>query len=140
MVCIIVLLVLVGLILRGVSFEFHKHAESKTEKNLWMWTFFCGSLMAPFFLCMILLSMVQGIPIDAQGNATPSLFQVVNLLSIVGGVAGTLLSLVHGLNFIRLRVEGPLRERARKLNQILYPILRRSRLCSASISSNRLLQ
>lgn len=120
---ILLLLVLVGLILRGVSFEFHKHAETRTGKNLWMWAFFAGSIIPPFFLCMILLSMVQGVPINANGDAFPKFFDVVNLLSVVGGVAGVLLSLVHGLNFIRLRIEGPLRERARKLNQILYPIL-----------------
>ncbi|WP_119316947.1 cytochrome d ubiquinol oxidase subunit II [Companilactobacillus formosensis] len=120
---ILFLLVLVGLILRGVSFEFHKHAETRTGKNLWMWAFFAGSIIPPFFLCMILLSMVQGVPMDASGNAFPTFFDVVNLLSIVGGVAGVLLSLVHGLNFIRLRIEGPMRDRARKLNQILYPIL-----------------
>jgi len=120
---IVLLLVLVGLILRGVSFEFVKHAETKTGKNIWMWTFFLGSFLAPFLLCLMLLSMVQGIPMNANGDAFPKFFDVVNLLSVVGGVAGTLLSLVHGLNFIRLRVEGPLRERARKLNQILYPIL-----------------
>ncbi|WP_099974059.1 cytochrome d ubiquinol oxidase subunit II [Lactobacillus terrae] len=120
---IVLLLVLVGLILRGVSFEFVKHAETNAGKNIWMWTFFIGSFMAPFLLCLMLLSMVQGIPMNANGDAFPKFFDIVNWLSVVGGVAGVLLSLVHGLNFIRLRMEGPLRERARSLNKVLYPIL-----------------
>jgi len=119
----VLLLVLVGLILRGVSFEFTKHAETKTGKNIWLWAFFIGSVLPPFLLCMMLLSMVQGIPMNANGDAFPKFFDVVNWLSLVGGVAGVLLSLVHGLNFIRLRLDGPLRDRARALNKIVYPIL-----------------
>ncbi|MFD1417539.1 cytochrome d ubiquinol oxidase subunit II [Companilactobacillus keshanensis] len=119
----VLLLVLVGLILRGVSFEFTKHAETKTGKNIWLWAFFIGSVLPPFLLCMMLLSMVQGIPMNANGDAFPKFFDVVNWLSLVGGVAGVLLSLVHGLNFIRLRLDGPLRDRARDLNKIVYPIL-----------------
>lgn len=119
----VLLLVLVGLIIRGVSFEFTKHAETKTGKNIWLWAFFIGSVLPPFLLCMMLLSMVQGIPMNANGDAFPKFFDVVNWLSLVGGVAGVLLSLVHGLNFIRLRLDGPLRDRARALNKIVYPIL-----------------
>ena len=119
----LLMLVLVGLIIRGVSFEFTKHAETDRGRNIWLWAFFIGSILPPFFLCMMLLSMVQGIPINANGDAFLGFFDVVNWLSIVGGVAGTLLSLVHGLNFIRLRLDGPLRERARNLNKILYPVL-----------------
>ncbi|AKP67723.1 cytochrome C oxidase assembly protein [Companilactobacillus ginsenosidimutans] len=120
----LLMLVLVSLIIRGVSFEFTKHAETKFGKNLWMWTFFCGSFFAPFLLVMMLTSMIQGVPLNANGDAIGlGFFDVVNWLSLVGGVAGVLLSLVHGLNFLRLRMEGPIRDRARQLNKVLYPIL-----------------
>ncbi|GKQ43424.1 cytochrome c oxidase assembly protein [Companilactobacillus sp. RD055328] len=120
---ILLLLFLTALILRGVSFEFTAHAETKRGKNFWLWMLFIGSTAAPFLLCMMFLSMVQGVTMDAQGNAFVTFSQVVNPLSIVGGVAGTLLSLVHGLNFIRLKTTGVLRKRALDLNKILYPVL-----------------
>ncbi|MDO1604897.1 cytochrome d ubiquinol oxidase subunit II [Lactobacillus sp. YT155] len=120
---ILLLLVLVALIVRGVSFEFTAHAETKVGKNFWLWMLFFGSTAAPFLLCMMFLSMVQGVTMDAAGNAFPTLGQIINPLSIVGGVAGTLLSLIHGLNFIRMKTTGELRERALNLNKILYPIL-----------------
>ncbi|MGR3742506.1 cytochrome d ubiquinol oxidase subunit II [Companilactobacillus sp. DQM5] len=120
---ILLLLVLTSLIIRGVSFEFTAHAETKAGKNFWLWMLFIGSTAAPFLLCMMFLSLVQGITMDASGNAFPTFGQIVNLLSIVGGVAGTLMSLIHGLNFIRMKTTGALRQRALDLNKILYPIL-----------------
>lgn len=120
---ILLLLLLASLIIRGVSFEFTAHAETKAGKNFWQWLLFIGSTAAPFLLCMMLFSMVQGVNIDANGDAFIGFGQVVNLLSIVAGIAGTLLSLIHGLNFIRLKTTGTLRQKALNLNKILYPIL-----------------
>lgn len=120
----LLMLVLVALIIRGVSFEFTKHAETKSGKNFWLWLFFLGSALAPFFLVMMLTSMIQGIPLNANGDASGlGFFDVVNWLSIVGGIAGVCLSLVHGLNFLRLRMSGDLADRARNMNKVLYPIL-----------------
>ncbi|UQS82978.1 cytochrome d ubiquinol oxidase subunit II [Bombilactobacillus thymidiniphilus] len=120
---IMFLLVLAGLILRGVSFEFVEHAETHRARNLWYIVFVVGSLLAPLMLCIIFFSMIQGIPINAKGDAHLAFFDIINWLSIVGGIAGVLLSLIHGLNYTRLTTTGVLRERARNLNKILYPIL-----------------
>lgn len=43
--------------------------------------------------------------------------------SLVGGVAVSLMSYVHGLNYTRLRIDGKLRTRALKQLEYLYPIL-----------------
>ncbi|HIW88407.1 MAG TPA: cytochrome d ubiquinol oxidase subunit II, partial [Candidatus Ligilactobacillus excrementipullorum] len=47
----------------------------------------------------------------------------VNLFSIVGGVALTLLAYLHGLNYIGLKTEWPLRGRVKKYGEVLYPVL-----------------
>ena len=120
---ILLVLVLAALILRGVSFEFTTHAETQRGRNIWEWCLFIGSLVAPFLLCMMFFSMIQGVPIDKAGNVHLQFTDTVNALSVVGGVAGVLLCLVHGLNYIRLKTSGYLRDRARKLNAKLFPIL-----------------
>lgn len=119
---LILLAILVGLIIRGVSFEFRANAVPK-QKNLWNWTLTIGSTMVPFFFGLLFTSLVQGIPLDAAGNASASFTNYVNVFSVVGGVAVTLLSYLHGLNYIVLKTEGPIRERARNYASLFYWVL-----------------
>lgn len=120
---ILFMLVLTGLILRGVSFEFANHAETSRGRHIWYNFFVFGSLLAPLMLCIIFFSMIQGVPIDANGDARLHFFDIINWLSLIGGIAGVLMSLIHGLNYTRLTTSGVLRDRARKLNRYLYPLL-----------------
>jgi cytochrome bd ubiquinol oxidase subunit II len=116
-------LVLFGLIVRGVSFEFAAHAETKRGRNIWRWALACGSLIPPFILGMIFTAIIQPLPITKAGDVYPTLGNQINLLTIVGGVAVTLMMLMHGLNFIRLKTTGDLRKRARDWNSKLYYLL-----------------
>lgn len=118
---ILLFLTLFALIIRGVSFEFSAHAETEKGFRFWNRALFCGSLLAPFFLTMMFGSLIQGVPMDKAGNMSLGFWNIVNLLSIVAGVAGVLLCLIHGLNFLRLRIDDPdLSRRAQSLNNKLY--------------------
>lgn len=118
---ILLFLTLFALIIRGVSFEFSGHAETQKGFEFWTWTLFWGSLLAPFFLTMMFGSLIQGVPMDAAGNMSLSFWNIVNWLSIVAGVAGVLLCLIHGLNYLRLRIDDPeLSRRIQSLNKKLY--------------------
>ena len=118
------LLVLVGLIIRGVSFKFRTMAESARERNVWEWTLCIGSFLAPFFLGMMFIDLVRGMPLDETKNVMNAGFtDYVNLFSIVGGVAVTLICYIHGLNYLRLKTEGKIRVRANEQLKKLYPVL-----------------
>ncbi|STX28756.1 cytochrome D ubiquinol oxidase subunit II, cyanide insensitive [Legionella beliardensis] len=56
------MLMLVGLIFRGVSFEFRFKAT--TSKPLWNWIFTISSISAAFFQGVVLGCVVQGFPIN----------------------------------------------------------------------------
>ncbi|MFT9009628.1 MAG: cytochrome d ubiquinol oxidase subunit II [Bifidobacterium sp.] len=120
-------LVLVALILRGVSFEFASHAITVRERSLWQWANFVGSLFAPFFLGMMLTSLIQGVPMDAQGNAWLGFFDIVNWLSVVGGIAVVYFCFLHGLHFLSLKLEHDharhMLNASSKLYWIAYPAL-----------------
>jgi cytochrome d ubiquinol oxidase subunit II len=120
---ILFFLVLVGLILRGVSFEFAAHAQSQRGRDIWRWALFIGSLIPPFLLGMIFTAIIQPLTIDGKMDIYASLGEQVNLLTIVGGVAVTLMCFMHGLNFIRLKTTGALRLRAWAYNRILIWVL-----------------
>ncbi|EOT25938.1 cytochrome d ubiquinol oxidase subunit II [Enterococcus saccharolyticus] len=118
---LILLLVLVGLIIRGVSFEFRHHMPAD-KRWIWGWTLSIGSLIVPFCFGLLFTSLVQGMPINANGDLSATFTDYVNPLSIVGGVALTLLSYLHGLNYISLKTTGPIRTRARNYAQALYGV------------------
>lgn len=120
---IILFLILVGLIIRGVSFEFREKMETAKSRNFWNWTLFIGSILPPFLFGLMFTSMVRGMPLAADKGIYASFGDYVNFFSVVGGVAVTLICFLHGLNYIRLKTEGSVRERAQKLSKRLYPIL-----------------
>ncbi|MGN1335718.1 MAG: cytochrome d ubiquinol oxidase subunit II, partial [Limosilactobacillus mucosae] len=116
---LILLAILVGLIIRGVSFEFR--AQSPMEKKpLWDNALALGSLIVPFFFGVMFISMIKGMPIDAQGNIQAHFFDYFNWFSIVGGVALTLLTYLHGLNYIALKTTGAIQARAQNYSQAFY--------------------
>ncbi|MGT2722493.1 cytochrome d ubiquinol oxidase subunit II [Streptococcus porcinus] len=119
---LILLTILFGLIIRGVSFEF-RHNVPANQKNIWNWTLTIGSALVPFFFGLMFVSLVQGMPIDAKANMTARFGDYFNIFSIVGGVAMLLLTYLHGLNYIALKTEGPVRDRANNVAQLLYWVL-----------------
>lgn len=119
---LILFIILVGLIIRGVSFEFRRHMPPE-RKGTWEWTLCIGSFLVPFFFGVMFISLIQGMPLDEKGNMMAGFTDYINLYSIVGGVALTLLCYLHGLNYISLKTLGPIRERAREYAKILYYVL-----------------
>lgn len=119
----ILLLILVGLIIRGVTFEFRHHAKTDGSKRFWEIALGIASLLVPFLFGLMFTSVIQGIPMDAHGNVWAHFTTYVNFLSVVGGVAVALLSYLHGLNYLALKTDGPLRERARAQANALYFVL-----------------
>ncbi|OJG75620.1 cytochrome d ubiquinol oxidase, subunit II [Enterococcus quebecensis] len=120
---LILFIILVGLIIRGVSFEFRHRMPDGKRRRMWNWTLSIGSFIVPFFFGILFISLVQGMPLDADGNMTASFTDYINVFSVVGGVALTLLCYLHGLNYITLKTEGPVRERARNYASFFYWIL-----------------
>ena len=119
---LILLAILFGLIIRGVSFEF-RHKVEADQKQLWNWALTIGSTIVPFFFGILFVSLVQGMPLDADGHVWASFGDYFNLFSIVGGVAMVLLSYLHGLNYIGLKTDGAVRQRARNYAQFFYWVL-----------------
>lgn len=119
---LILMLILVGLIIRGVSFEFRAKSPMP-HKKIWDWTLGIGSAMVPFFLGVMFISMIKGMPIDVNGNFHATFFDYINWFSVVGGIALTLLTYLHGLNYLSLKTAGEVEERANNYAQFLYWVL-----------------
>ena len=59
----------------------------------------------PFLFGVLFTDVVQGMPLDKAGDMSATFFDYFNIFSIVGGVAVALLSYIHGLNYLRLKIE-----------------------------------
>lgn len=121
---LVLFVILLGLIYRGVSFEFREQMLTNKYRNLWTTIAAVSSFIVPLMFGLMFTDVVRGMPMNATGDMSATFFDYVNIFSIVGGVALALLSYMHGLNYMRLKlVEGPLVERAKKQLKFLYPTL-----------------
>jgi cytochrome bd ubiquinol oxidase subunit II len=117
----VVLLVLVGLILRGVSFEFRSHAGTDRSRRIWGATLVVGSAIIPLGLGIMLGSLLNGVPIDAQQEFAGDLGDLLAPYALATGVTLTLLCLLHGAAFLRLRTVGEVHRRAASATRALAP-------------------
>ncbi|MCH7231040.1 cytochrome d ubiquinol oxidase subunit II [Glycomyces sp. L485] len=78
------LLALLGIVLRGASFAFRKHAETLGQARLFGAVFAVSSVLAPFFLGTVAGALASGrVPADGHGDLWSSWL---NPTSLFGGV------------------------------------------------------
>src|SRR3954447_11283034 len=109
------LLILLALIARGVSFEYrHQRPESRWKK--WFdGMIVVGSAVPALLWGVAFANMVQGVALDAGHNYTGTLLDLLNGYALLGGLTTLLLFFTHGVVFISLKTDGELRARARRL-------------------------
>jgi cytochrome d ubiquinol oxidase subunit II len=106
------LLVLVFLIVRVVSFEWRSKSESDGWRGGWAWAHAVCSFGAPFVWGVGLTSLVYGVPIDGDGDFAGDVIDLFNPYTVAAGLTVVVLFAFHGATFLTLRTSGELRERA----------------------------
>src|SRR3954471_1370286 len=107
-------LLLVALIARGVSFEFRGRMEATRWRQTWSWSLTLGSLLCPLLLGVALGNLLAGLPVDSTEEFTGSVADTVTGYGVLVGLTLTALCLVHGATFLALRTEGEVRRRAHR--------------------------
>ena len=106
-------LVLFGLIIRAVAFEWrHSHHTAQWDST-WTNVIVTGSLIAALGVGAALGGTTLGLPIDGDGIRVGGAFAGVTWSALLGGVAVLAYSMVHGAVFLALKTEGPVRLAAR---------------------------
>ena len=117
-----ILIVLVALILRGVSFEYrNKHDTARWRRN-WSRLLIGASLVAPLGIGIMLGDLLHGVPIGANHEFTGNFGDVLQPYAIFAGVALVSLCALHGATFIALKTVGDTRVRAAKLAKRVAPV------------------
>lgn len=109
------LLILLALIARGVSFEYRHQRPEAEWKRRFDRMIVVGSAVPAFLWGVAFANIVQGVPLDAGHNYTGTLFDLLNPYALLGGVTTLVAFFTHGVVFVSLKTEGELRERARRL-------------------------
>ncbi len=113
-------LLLVGLIIRGIAFEYRSKDPNPRWRHTFDWMIAVGSFVAPLLLGTAFCNLARGVPIDQNMTYTGNLFTLLNPYGLIGGITMVAVFLLHGANFLTLKLEGELRERARTAAKKLY--------------------
>ncbi|MFT8348868.1 cytochrome d ubiquinol oxidase subunit II [Clostridium saccharoperbutylacetonicum] len=109
------LVVLVALILRGVSFEFRSKNESKQWRDGWDKVIFTTSLLLAILFGVALSNFIKGVPIDQTMNYVGGFFDLISIYTLAAGITTLLVFTFHGAVFLALKADKPIAEKAVKI-------------------------
>lgn len=109
------MLVLLVLITRTVAVEFRSQRESLRWRSTFDWFFFGSSTGITLLLGVALGNVIRGLPIDAQGNMSISLLDLLNPYSLAVGVTAVAMLALHGGIFLTLKTEDEVLARVTRL-------------------------
>lgn len=113
-------LLVIGLIIRGISFEYRSKDANPAWRHRFDWMISIGSFIASFLLGTAFANLARGVPINADMMYTGNLFTLLNPYGILGGLTTTIVFILHGANFLGLKLEGELRERVNQFAKRIW--------------------
>jgi cytochrome d ubiquinol oxidase subunit II len=97
-------LILVGLILRGVAFEFHSKSKDPKWRVCWDWAFSIGSFLPALLWGVAVANLIRGVTLTPTTTHWGFFFSLLHPFCLLGGVVTFLLFLYHGASFLTLKV------------------------------------
>jgi len=108
------MLVLWALIFRAVAIEFRSKSQSAIWRKTWDAAFAIGSIVPGLLFGVAIGNILRGLPLDANGDYAGTFFDLLNPYALLIGLLGLSMFAVHGAQFIILKTQGDLAEKARK--------------------------
>ena len=113
------LLVLVCLIVRVISFEWRAKTKDPRWRAVWMWANAIGSFGASLVWGVGLSNLLYGVPIDSNGTYTGTFWNLFSVYTVVAGLAVVLVFAFHGATYLTLKTTGDLLARAERAARLL---------------------
>lgn len=111
-------LILVGLIVRGVAFEYRSKYGRAEWRQRWDIAIVISSAIPSLLWGVAFSNIVRGVPIqEVNGNLeyTGGFFNLLNPYALLGGVVTLTVFLTHGAIFLSLKTAGTIRTKSRQL-------------------------
>jgi len=112
--------ILLGLIIRGVAFEFRSKDEDPRWRRLWDWALFVGSLLPALLWGVAFGKIIEGVPIDGEMHFVGNFFDLLSPYALIAGLAAVAIFALQGAIFLSLKTEGGVRAKAEHAAQILW--------------------
>ena len=113
------LLVLMALIFRPVAFDYRSKVSATKWRSSWDWMLFIGSAVPPIIFGVAFGNLLQGVPFHIDDTMRPiytgSFFGLLNPFGLLCGILSLIMIIFHGANYLVLRTEGALQQRARSV-------------------------
>ena len=124
-------LVLAGLFLRPVGFDYRSKLDNPRWRNTWDWGLFAGGLVPALIFGVAFGNLLQGVPFHLDAFLKPhydahflwALLPLLNPFALLAGILSVCMVAMHGGLWLQLRTEGVIRERARAAVGLLAPIV-----------------
>ena len=116
------LLLLVALIIRGISFEYRGKRDAVRWRRTWDGLLTTGSVAAPLLIGIALGDLLAGLPINSAQDYTGSFWDLFQPYALFTGITLVLVCALHGATFLTLKTTGDLRESASRLARRLAPV------------------
>jgi cytochrome d ubiquinol oxidase subunit II len=106
------LAILFGMIVRAVAIEWRGKIDDTQWRALADFGIAAGSWLPALLWGVAFAVLVRGLPVDAHGHVNLSIGDVLNVYTLLGGLATAGLFLLYGAVFVALKTSGPLRDDA----------------------------
>ena len=106
-------LMLIGLIIRGVAFEFRGKREDPKWRETWDWAIYFGSLIPALIWGVAVANLMRGVAIESDFNYYGGLIPLLNPYAVFGGLVFLSLFILHGASFLGIKLEGDLYNRVK---------------------------
>jgi len=116
-------LVLLGLIIRGVSFEYRALQPDDNWRDAFDACSTIGSYIVPLVFGVGFTNMWIGMPVAGDPPLmTQGFWSLFSPFALLGGVLTVVLFMVHGAVFLSLKTDGEVREKAHGIVKLLGPV------------------
>src|SRR5690349_1610129 len=113
-------IIVAGLIIRGISFEYRSKDARPPWRQRFDWMIAVGSFVNSFLFGVVFTNLLGGVPVGQNMIYTGGPFSWLTPYGLIGGLTMVTVFLLHGANFLTLKLEDDMRERARAAARILY--------------------
>ena len=113
------LLILVLLIVRVVSFEWREKRDTPRWRAGWLWANTIGSAGAAFIWGVALANLIHGLALDSSHVFTGNVLDLFSPYTVLAGLAVVSIFAAHGATYLTLRLSGDFCERAAAMSKRL---------------------
>jgi cytochrome d ubiquinol oxidase subunit II len=123
------MLILWGLILRGVSIEVGGHINDRQWQGFWDFVFVFSNFLLAIMFGAAAGNLARGVPLDANGNFSMAFFTDFNVRGYVGlldwytvsvAIFAAVILAAHGATYLTLKTEGPVHDRSANWAKYLW--------------------